>query len=113
MDPPTGEQVDESFPRNKFTPCEALSCLHSRQPLQGSISGAHPIFGMNGERLTHVFPDLSHMGVGVRHVGKVFVDLPAMYTDLYQMVGASREIAIGLVTFFILLRPSSPTDPTE
>jgi hypothetical protein len=86
VDPPSGEQVDESFPRNKFAPSEALSCLHSRQPLQGSISGAHPVFGMNGERLAHVFPDLSHMGVGARHVSKVFVDLPAMYTDLYQMV---------------------------
>ncbi len=81
---PRNELLDEC-PSEKFAG-ETLQCIHTRQPLQGSVTGSFPVFGVNGERLAHGFPDLSHMGLGARHVERVFVALPAMYTDLYQMV---------------------------
>lgn len=63
-----------------------LLLMPVRAPLQGSLTGREPIVGYNGDRLQHLFPDLSHMGVGLRHLSTVFIPLPTIYTDLYQMV---------------------------
>lgn len=63
-----------------------LLLMPVRAPLQGSLTGRQPIVGYNGDRLSHVFPDLSHFSVGLRHLSAVFVPLPTIYTDLYQMV---------------------------
>jgi hypothetical protein len=63
-----------------------LQLLPVRAPLQGSLTGTHPVVGYNGDVLRHGFPDLSHLGLGMRHLTRCFVDLPNLYTDLYQMV---------------------------
>jgi hypothetical protein len=63
--------------------------MPARAPLQGSLTGALPIVGYNGQPLRYLYPDLSHMSVGLRHLGRAFIELPTIYTDLYQMVSFS------------------------
>jgi E3 ubiquitin-protein ligase UBR2 len=75
--------IDDHFPG--MFQSDNLTSVHTSTPLLGSISGTHPIYGLNGERLSHGFADLSHMGIGLRHVSKL-IDLPHLYTDIYQMV---------------------------
>ena len=63
-----------------------FALIPRRGPLQGSVSGTHSIVGFNGETLRYGFPDLSHFSVGLRHLRRVLVELPSLYTDLYQAV---------------------------
>jgi len=71
--------------RNSAT-ANLLQLMPVRAPLQGSLSGTHSVVGFNGARARYTFPDLSHMGIGLRHLNRVFIPLPTIYTDLYQMV---------------------------
>ena len=48
--------------------------------------GTNPIFSVGGQLLQHGFPDLSHMGIGLRHLKHSFVKLPHLYTDLYNRI---------------------------
>jgi len=98
------------------------SLLPTRAPLQGSLTGAQDVVGFNGERLLHRYPDLSHFGVGLRHLHRVFIPLPTIYTDLYQMVkfpdsapgGGSRkpleDPAVCLVCGRLLNAGNKPSD---
>lgn len=78
---PTNKLVDEHLP-GMFG--EPVASFHSSTPLLGSISGTHVINGLNGERLEHVFPDMSQMGLSVKNRGGL-IKLPSLYTDLYQI----------------------------
>ena len=85
---PTNRIVDEILPGMFKLPnpneSQTLASFHSSTPLLGSISGTHVINGVNGERLEHVFPDISHMAISINHGGGL-IKLPPLYTDLYQM----------------------------
>jgi len=85
---PTNRIVDEILPGMFKLPnpneSQTLASFHSSTPLLGSISGTHVINGVNGERLEHVFPDISHMAISMNHRGGL-IKLPPLYTDLYQM----------------------------
>jgi len=78
---PNNKLVDEPLP-DMFG--ATLASIHSSTPLLGSISGTHIISGLNGERLDHVYSDMSQMGFSIKHHGGL-IKLPSLYTDLYQI----------------------------
>jgi hypothetical protein len=88
---PSNKLVDEHLPDMFTLPLPfsggTLASFHSSTPLLGSISGTHVINGLNGEHLEHVFPDISHMSLSVKHKGGL-IKLPSLYTDLYKLAKA-------------------------
>ena len=73
-----------------------MSITHTTTPLIGSICGTRVIHAMNCEPLNYGYHDISHFGMGSRHVGKL-IDLPSLYTDLYQ------KVIVLLIEVFVLI----------
>eukprot|EP01038_Epipyxis_sp_PR26KG_P010895 gene10895-14625_t len=74
--------------RKKFDPIFDMAGNPLMLPtagLVGSLTGCRPILGLNGQVSPFACPDLSHFNIGLRHMNKCFVQLPSLYTDLYQM----------------------------
>ena len=78
--------VQEAASVEGYTTSSYMMLMPARAPLQGSVTGTEMVVGYNGTPLRYLYPDLSHMGLGMRHLKQIFVPLPTMYTDLYQMV---------------------------
>jgi hypothetical protein len=77
----------DSFLDNTFV-VDRLTNIHAVTPLQGCVSGLFAAFGVNGERISDFYCELSHcVGFGgyLRH-HRNLVNLPNLYTDIYQMV---------------------------
>ena len=90
---PINPQVDEPGVPSLLEADEhyGLSCVHVSTPLLGCVTGRQPVFGVNGEELTYPYPDLSHMGVGWRHIGGL-ISLPRLYTDLFRSTKSPQWI---------------------
>jgi hypothetical protein len=54
-------------------------------PYLGSISGSHTVFDNAGNPFEKNIFDVSHFGMSTLDIGR-FIDLPLLYTDLYQKV---------------------------
>jgi hypothetical protein len=103
---PVNPTVDEPLPRTRELLLAAVqqkaAAFPAVAPLRASVTGAFAVCGFNGERLQHCYPDLSHMSIGLRHMRRVLIQLPTLYTDLYHMVRAQVVSETHILLFFLL-----------